>query len=111
MKDIDTTVAHPARVYDCWLGGKDNFAADREAAEEVLRARPAILLNVRSNRAFLARTVRYLAGKAVSTTSVAGNGEVIATSETYERKQSALHGIESVKANAPGAEVDDQTDE
>jgi uncharacterized protein YegP (UPF0339 family) len=36
---------------------------------------------------------------------------VIATSETYEHKQSALHGIESVKENAPGAEVDDQTGE
>jgi uncharacterized protein len=36
---------------------------------------------------------------------------VIATSETYERKQSALNGIESVKTNAPGAEVDDQTGE
>jgi len=42
---------------------------------------------------------------------VAGNGQVIATSETYERKQSALHGIASVKENAPGAEVDDQTGE
>jgi uncharacterized protein len=40
---------------------------------------------------------------------VAANGQVIATSETYEHKQSALHGIESVKENAPGAEVDDQT--
>ncbi|HEV2536020.1 MAG TPA: YegP family protein [Streptosporangiaceae bacterium] len=40
---------------------------------------------------------------------VASNGQVIATSETYERKQSALNGIESVKNNAPGAEVDDQT--
>jgi S-adenosyl methyltransferase len=64
LRGIDTTVAHPARVYDYWLGGKDNFAVDREAAEEVLRARPAILLNVRSNRAFLARSVRYLAGEA-----------------------------------------------
>jgi S-adenosyl methyltransferase len=64
LRGIDTTVAHPARVYDYWLGGKDNFAVDREAAEEVLRARPAILLNVRSNRAFLARSVRYLAGQA-----------------------------------------------
>jgi uncharacterized protein YegP (UPF0339 family) len=42
---------------------------------------------------------------------VAGNGQVIATSEAYERKQSALNGIESVKNNAPGAEIDDQTDE
>ena len=36
LRDIDTSVAHPARVYDYWLGGKDNFAVDREAAEEVL---------------------------------------------------------------------------
>jgi S-adenosyl methyltransferase len=64
LRDIDTSVAHPARVYDYWLGGKDNFAADREAADEVLRARPAIRLNVRANRAFLARSVRYLAGAA-----------------------------------------------
>jgi uncharacterized protein len=42
---------------------------------------------------------------------LAANGQVIATSESYERKQSALHGIESVKENAPGAEVDDQTGE
>jgi uncharacterized protein len=42
---------------------------------------------------------------------VAANGQVIATSEAYERKQSALHGIDSVKENAPGAEVDDQTGE
>jgi uncharacterized protein len=40
---------------------------------------------------------------------VAANGQVVATSETYERKQSALSGIESVKQNAPGAAVDDQT--
>ncbi len=42
---------------------------------------------------------------------LAGNGQVIATSEAYERKQSALNGIESVKENAPGAAVDDQTDD
>jgi uncharacterized protein YegP (UPF0339 family) len=41
----------------------------------------------------------------------AGNGQVIATSETYESKQSALNGIDSVKNNAPGAQVDDQTGE
>jgi uncharacterized protein YegP (UPF0339 family) len=40
---------------------------------------------------------------------VAANGQVIATSEAYERKQSALSGIESVKKNAPDAEIDDQT--
>jgi hypothetical protein len=62
--DFDVTVAHPARVYDYWLGGKDNFAADREAAEEVLKAKPSIRRNVRANRGFLARSVRYLAGEA-----------------------------------------------
>jgi uncharacterized protein len=40
---------------------------------------------------------------------VAGNGQVIATSEAYESRESALKGIESVKANAPGADLDDQT--
>jgi uncharacterized protein len=40
---------------------------------------------------------------------VAGNGQVIATSEAYESRESALKGIESVKANAPGAQLDDQT--
>src|SRR5439155_11896767 len=58
---IDTSVAHVARVYDYWLGGKDNFAADRVAGEQAIRAYPDIVYSVRANRAFLARTVRYLA--------------------------------------------------
>jgi hypothetical protein len=62
--EIDTSVAHPARVYDYWLGGKDNFAADREAAEEVIAIRPAILRDIRANRALLRRAVRYLAADA-----------------------------------------------
>jgi hypothetical protein len=61
---FDSTVAHPARVYDYWLGGKDNFAADREAGDAVLRAKPSIRQNVRANRAFLGRCVRFLAAEA-----------------------------------------------
>ena len=61
---LDTSVAHPARVYDYWLGGKDNFAADREAAEQVLAGHPGIRVGVRANRAFLGRAVRYLAAEA-----------------------------------------------
>jgi hypothetical protein len=61
---LDTSVAHIARVYDYWLGGKDNFAADREAAEQVIAAYPGILRDVRAQRAFLASAVRYLAGQA-----------------------------------------------
>src|SRR5580765_1029078 len=61
---VDTSVAHPARVYDYWLGGKDNFAAYREAAERVLAAAPGLRYRVRANRAFLARATRYLAAEA-----------------------------------------------
>jgi len=62
--DFDTSVAHIARVYDYWLGGKDNFAADREAGHEALQAYPDLVSSVRANRAFLARGVRYLAAEA-----------------------------------------------
>ena len=60
---FDARMAHPARVYDYWLGGKDNFAADRIAGEETIAAYPAIRASARANRAFLARTVRYLAAE------------------------------------------------
>jgi hypothetical protein len=60
-RDFDTTVAHPARVWDYWLGGKDNFAADREAGERVLEAMPAIAPMARAGRTFLAAAVHYLA--------------------------------------------------
>ncbi len=48
MPDFDTSVAHPARVYDYWLGGKDNYAADREAAERVLAVSPGLRFRVRA---------------------------------------------------------------
>jgi hypothetical protein len=62
--DVDTGVAHIARVYNFWLGGKDNFAADREAAELVISSYPTILASVRAQREFLGRAVSYLAGEA-----------------------------------------------
>jgi hypothetical protein len=61
---FDTSVAHVARVYDYWLGGKDNFAADRAAGDQAISAFPAIPLSARANRAYLARAVRFLAGEA-----------------------------------------------
>src|SRR6266705_3026288 len=60
---FDTRHAHSARVYNYWLGGKDNYAADREAAEQAIAANPGIVTDVRANRAFLARVVRYLAAE------------------------------------------------
>ncbi len=59
---LDTSHAHPARIYNYWLGGKDNYAADREAAEQAIAANPGIVADVRANRAFLTRAVRFLAG-------------------------------------------------
>jgi hypothetical protein len=62
--DLQTDQPHPARVYDYLLGGKDNFAADRAAAEAGLRANPNSRIPPRENRAFLGRAVRYLAREA-----------------------------------------------
>ena len=61
LSGLDTTVAHQARIYDYWLGGKDNFEVDRQAAEQAIAAYPPILRAVRAQRAFLAQAVRYLA--------------------------------------------------
>jgi hypothetical protein len=61
---LDTGVAHIARVYDYMLGGKDNFAADRAAAEEFAKVMPGIFPGVREARAFLVRVVRFLAAEA-----------------------------------------------
>jgi O-methyltransferase involved in polyketide biosynthesis len=65
MSDFDTSVPHIARVYDYWLGGKDNFAADRVMGERTLQAYPNLVYSVRANRAFLVRTVRFLAGQGI----------------------------------------------
>ena len=59
---FDPLVAHPARVYNVWLGGKDHYSADRDAALQVARCRPQVVAGARANRQFLGRVVRYLAG-------------------------------------------------
>ena len=61
---LDTSVAHIARVYNYWLGGKDNFAVDRAAGELAIKAFPGIVLSARANRTFMARALRFLAGEA-----------------------------------------------
>jgi O-methyltransferase involved in polyketide biosynthesis len=58
--EIDMTVAHPARVYDYWLGGKDNYQPDRVLAEAMNKQLPSIPVMARANRAFLGRAVRHL---------------------------------------------------
>jgi S-adenosyl methyltransferase len=63
-REFDTGVPHIARVYNYWLGGTDNFAADRAAAEQVMASFPDITMSVRAQRAFLGRAVRYLVTEA-----------------------------------------------
>lgn len=61
---IDVTTPHPARRYDYWLGGVDNFEADRASAEAVAEAFPSVQIAALENRAFLRRVVGYLAAEA-----------------------------------------------
>lgn len=61
---VDPSVPNPARVWNYWLGGKDNYQVDREVGDETLRALPVVGVLARADRAFLGRAVRYLAGEA-----------------------------------------------
>ena len=63
-RSIDPSVAHIARIQDYWLGGKDHFEADRVAGDEAVAQLPDMVASVRNTRAFLGRTVRFLAAEA-----------------------------------------------
>ena len=64
IDDLDISVPHPARMHNYVLGGKDHFAADREAAEKRLAILPDWRTGARENRHFLGRAVRYLTAEA-----------------------------------------------
>ena len=64
QRQVDTTVPHSARIWNYWLGGKDNFAIDRQVGEQVLQIFPDIGYLARSVRGFLERVVTYLAREA-----------------------------------------------
>src|ERR1700735_5052908 len=63
LADIDITKPNVARVYDYFVGGKDNFSADREFARRAMELAPKAPLSAQNNRAFLRRVVRYLVGE------------------------------------------------
>jgi hypothetical protein len=87
LPKLDTTVPHIARVYDYWLGGKDNFAADRAAGDEAVRAYPDMYMSVRQNRAFLRRAVTYLANSGIRQFLDVGTG-LPSVNNTHEVAQS-----------------------
>lgn len=91
---VDPTKPNAARIYDYLLGGKENFAADRAAAEQLLRALPEAARIARANRAFLAAAVRHVAGHGVSQYVDIGAG--LPTSPNVQ---------ESARAVIPGARV------
>ena len=63
LPDIDTTVTHSARVWDYWLGGKNNYPVDREAGEQIRAVMPGIVDTARAVRGFLNRAVQHLVGE------------------------------------------------
>jgi hypothetical protein len=75
-------------VHDYWLGGKDNFAADRAAGDAVMEAYPGIVMSVRANRAFLARVVRFLTAEAGIRQFLDIGTGIPASSNTHEVAQS-----------------------
>jgi hypothetical protein len=86
LHDYDTGAAHPSRIWDYMLGGKDNFAADRVAAEKVLEVMPVIGLVARADRAFLAEAVHHLATEGIRQFLDIGTGLPTA-SNTHEIAQ------------------------
>jgi O-methyltransferase involved in polyketide biosynthesis len=66
VPQFDPSIPNIARVWDYWLGGKDNFAADRELAEKMLEINPLAAQMAQENRRFLGRAVTYVAGQGIS---------------------------------------------
>lgn len=62
--EIDTTVSHSARIWDYWLGGRENYPVDREVGDRIEMLLPDIVTHARADRMFLGRAVRFLAGEA-----------------------------------------------
>jgi hypothetical protein len=92
---IDTTRPHVARMYDYYLGGKDNFAVDREAVVAVERAMPEVRRLARENRAFLRRAVTFMAASGIRQFIDIGSGLPTA-GNTHEVAQAAAPGARVV---------------
>jgi S-adenosyl methyltransferase len=88
LGDIDATVAHSARFWNYLLGGKDNYAVDREVAKQVLAVIPSLRDTVRAERRFLIRAVRHLVGVGIRQFLDIGTGLPTANN-THEVAQAA----------------------
>ncbi|MFF5296554.1 SAM-dependent methyltransferase [Paractinoplanes globisporus] len=88
MGEIDTSVPHPARRYNYWLGGKDHFAADRQSGDAIAAAFPIVVELARANRAFQRRSVAFLAQQGIRQFLDIGTG-LPAPDNTHEVAQRA----------------------
>jgi hypothetical protein len=95
-QEIEPSVAHPARIYDFWLGGRNHYRVDREAGMEVLRSVPVLAHGARANRAFLGRAVRYLATEAGVTQFLDIGSGLPAAANTHEVAQEVVPGARVV---------------
>ncbi|MHA6760188.1 SAM-dependent methyltransferase [Streptacidiphilus sp. PAMC 29251] len=86
--DLRTDIPHPARMYDYYLGGKDNFPADRAAAAAVVQLLPSAPAGSRANRRFLGRAVRHAADLGIRQFLDIGTG-IPASNNTHEVAQAA----------------------
>jgi hypothetical protein len=92
---IDTTTPHPARRYNYWLGGKDNFAADRASGDAIEAAMPSIRLMAVENRMLLGRAVHYLAERGIAQYLDIGTG-IPAPGNTHEVAQRVIPSARTV---------------
>jgi len=116
VETFDTTRPNIARVWDYWLGGKDNFAADRELAHKMLEIYPPSAQMARENRQFLGKAVTYVAGRgirqfidvgaglptAVNTHDVAGRAAPGAKVAYLDNDPVVLAHAQALLARAPG---------
>jgi O-methyltransferase involved in polyketide biosynthesis len=116
VEPFDPTKPNIARVWDYWLGGKDNFAADRELAEKMLAVHPPTAQMARENRQFLGRAVSYVAARgirqfvdvgaglptAVNTHDIAQNVEPDARVAYVDNDPVVISHARSLLAKSPG---------
>ncbi|MEU4209583.1 SAM-dependent methyltransferase [Streptomyces sp. NPDC026206] len=91
-EEIDTSRPHPARMYDYYLDGWDNYEVDRAAAERVIEVHPQVRLSARANRAFLRRAVREAVHGGIRQILDIGTG-IPTSPNTHEVAREAAPGV------------------
>jgi len=97
---VDARHPQSARVYDYWLGGKDNFSADRDAAHEAAAVNPGIVADAAANRAFLGRAVHYLASRCGISQFLDIGAGLPAACNTHEVAQAVIPAARVVYADS-----------